>query len=82
MFGDGTRALGDGTRALGDETRALGDGTRALGDGTRAFADEVVEGQRRRAAAGLAETLLTPQVRDSFDREGTLRRYVRDKMWW
>ncbi len=82
VFGDGTRALGDGTRALGDETRALGDGTRALGDGTRAFADEVVEGQRRRAAAGLAETLLTPQVRDSFDREGTLRRYVRDKMWW
>ena len=35
-----------------------------------------------RAAAGRADAILPEKLRHLADREGTLRRYVRERMWW
>lgn len=42
----------------------------------------LVAAARARATAGRLEAILPARLRHVADREGTLRRYVRERMWW
>lgn len=50
----------------------------ALGSGPAA----VLAAARERARAGRAATILPVRLRHALDREGTVRRYLRERMWW
>jgi len=47
-----------------------------------ADADRLVATGAARARAGRLDAILPVRVRHVADREGTLRRYVRERMWW
>ena len=47
-----------------------------------ADADRLLATGAARARAGRLEAILPARVRHVADREGTLRRYVRERMWW
>lgn len=44
--------------------------------------ETVAAAGRRRAGAGRLDAVLPRRVRHVADREGTLRRFVRERMWW
>ena len=47
-----------------------------------ADAQGVLAAGQARAAAGRVATILPARWRHVADREGTLRRFVRERMWW